>query len=158
MQAFVVGPLRASIGVTLQNRPWEWLSLEVEGEDPDWVSSTELPLDALLSGRESRPVRFFRNVWTRSVLAVMVWGLFIPPMTSVLGRLSIDPLISVVAALLPVGAVSALYQRLTKPVIITSVAPSTWRELGRVVLSAAVAGAIRFALDGLAKLAGSLRP
>jgi hypothetical protein len=142
----------ASIIVTLQNQPWEVVALEIEGQETNWVSSAAAPMHRLLSGRESKIVKFFRNAWVKAVVGVAVWALFVPPLALVLRRFNFGQLIAVPIALLPVGIVNAVYQRLTPPVIITKTAPSTWAELLRVAVSAVVAGLIKYSLDGLARL------
>jgi hypothetical protein len=142
----------ASIAVTLQNRPWEVVALEIEGQDTDWVSSATAPLHRLLSSHESKIVKFFRNAWVKGVVGVSVWALFVPPLASLFRGFNLGQLIAVPVALLPTGVVNAVYQRLTPPVLIASSAPSTWRELVRVAVSAVVAGLIKYGLDGLARL------
>ncbi len=151
MQGSVYSSPTATITLTLQNKPWEWLTLEVEGEDPDWVSSAATPLHQALTARESRVTKFFRNQWVKGIFALVIWGLFIPPIAVLLERLGIDRLIAVVVAVIPVGVVSNLYQFLTRPVLITSSAPSAWLEVGKVAISAGVTYAIRFGLDRLAE-------
>ncbi len=157
VQGNVVGPPRASILMTLQNRPWEWLSLEVEGADPDWVSSAAMPLHAFLSEHVSKIVRVLRNKWTKALFALAVWALFIPPIALAFQRVGVDRLIAVVAALVPLAAVNALYEWFTRPLIITSAAPSAWLELGRAAISAAAAVVIRIILEQLARLAGAFK-
>jgi hypothetical protein len=152
LRGYVSAKPTAAIAVTLQNRPWEGITLEIEGQDTDWVSSAAAPLHRLLSRRESRIVKFFRNVWVKTVVAVSVWALFIPPLSLLLRGLNVSELIAVPIALVPVGMVSLVYQRLTPPVMISSSAPSAWKELVRVAISAIVTGLIKYGLDGLAQL------
>ncbi len=95
MRGWVLASPTANISVTIQNQPWVAISLEAEGEDPDWVSSAAAPLHAVLSARESRTVRFFRNIWVGGTFGVLVWSMFIPPIASMLDRFGMDRLVAI---------------------------------------------------------------
>lgn len=57
-----------------------------------------------------------------------------------------DPKAPFWIAILPAGLISSVYQWLTRPLIITRVAPSLWIELGRVAISDLVADIVRLSL------------
>ncbi len=68
MRGNVFGLFTASVVITMQNRPSETISLDVEGDDTDWVGSATMALSTALSERESRGVRFLRNSTLRTAI------------------------------------------------------------------------------------------
>ena len=158
MRGWVFASPTANISVTIQNQPWVAINLEVEGEDPDWVSSATAPLHATLTGRESRIVKFFRNNWVAGVFGILVWSMFIPPTAAIVEKFRMDRLFAIPLSILPLAVVNAIYGRLTKPVIITSSEPSGLREFGKVVFTAVVSYLIKLGLDVLSSLADRAFP
>jgi hypothetical protein len=141
MRGNVFALLTASILVTMQNRPWEIVSLDVEGDDPDWVGSAAMHLNSMLSERESRGVRFLRNTTFRGLISVLAWIWFTPTIGRLLQKFSMEPLMAVPTAVLPAVLVGFLYQRLTPPFLITGVKPSLLLEIVKAAVSP-VLGAI----------------
>jgi hypothetical protein len=145
MRGNVFGVLTASIVITMQNRPSETISLDVEGDDTDWVGSATMALSTALSERESRGVRFLRNSTLRTALVLLAWVWFIPTIESLLQKFSVDSLLAVPVAIVPATLVGLLYQRLTPPFLITGTGPSLVLEIVKAAISpvlAAIAGVL----------------
>jgi hypothetical protein len=148
MRGYVLGTKsNASISVLIQNRPWETVSLDVEGEDPDWVSAATAPIHAQLSLRESRVVKVLRNEWLRNAIGVALWMAFIPPIEGVFRKYTSDTLFAVPIALVLAGIAVRAFQFFTKPLVITRREPNAWAEIGKAAISPAASAAATYLLN-----------
>jgi hypothetical protein len=148
----------STIAVQIQNHPMEVVSLDVEGDDPDWVSSATTPLDTLLIRRESGVVKVLRNPWIQGAMSLAVWIAFIPPIEVLLRHWSLDSLFAIPLAIVPVALVSAGYRNVTKPLSMSGTEPSFLGEIAKAAILPAVAAVVSFLLTLVANRLTHPRP